>query len=87
MPTQPDYLLASRFQGLEIIETPYLTVPGEPVTVRHTWRRRLFSWPWRPWVASYTYTPQVPHPGGVQFAPGKIAMHPATAARLREILK
>lgn len=27
------------------------------ITIKRTWRERLFSWPWRPWVASYTSDP------------------------------
>jgi hypothetical protein len=38
----------------------YATKPGDPVTTRRSWRNRLLSWPWRPWVATTTHTPMVP---------------------------
>lgn len=70
--------------GVRIIESVYLTEPGEPYKVRRTWRERLFSLPWQPLKATRTITPQVPMRGGYQLGDGTIVMHPAMVAEFRE---
>lgn len=67
------------FRGLRIHWSEYATKAGDPVQVRLTWRRRLLSWPWRPWVASYTRTPQVP----AMYQAGHLLIaHPAMRSEL-----
>lgn len=45
-----------------------------------TWRQRLCSWPWRPWVGTRTYTTKVP--AIYRFDNGDLLMHPEIAAQL-----
>jgi hypothetical protein len=78
----PDSLL-----GLKVIESPYLEQDGTPYDVRRTWRQRLFSRPWRPFVTTYTVVPRVPLEGFVQLNPHTIVMHPVTLRRLKEQLR
>lgn len=67
--------------GLRIIENPLLVVPGEPRTVRRSWRERLFSRPWHPWTPTKTIVPMVPDPSAYALG-GCYVMHPATARAL-----
>lgn len=75
-------MTAQLWQGVPVVLSRYLTIAGEPVTAPRTWRQRLFSRPWRPWVATYTYTPQVPDPKVVRCGQ-MFVMHPETWDRLR----
>lgn len=68
-------------QGMRVRESEWLTVSGDPVQVRYSWRRRLLSWPWRPWVATYTMIPQVPDPDVYRFG-NELVMHPQTLRTL-----
>ena len=74
------------FHGMRVIESVYLVEPGEPRTERRTWRERLFSRPWRPWVATKVVVPQVPHRGAVQLNATTLVMHPETLRQLRKLL-
>ena len=80
--------------GLQITESEWMTEPGPPVTVKRTWRERLFSgycpecnrdgWalPWAPWWPTRQVTgPQVPRKDVLVFG-GRIVGHPATIRRL-----
>ncbi|MBI5307694.1 MAG: hypothetical protein HZB37_05010 [Planctomycetes bacterium] len=33
---------------LRVVETPFFVID----VIKRSWRERLFSWPWRPWVGS-----------------------------------
>lgn len=68
--------------GVRIIESVWLTEPGNPVEVQRTWRQRLFSRPWRPWKATFTMIPHVPMRGGYQMGDA-IVMHPETVRKLK----
>lgn len=72
------------FAGLKIITTPELMERGEPIQVRYTWRERLISWPWRPWVATYTRIPLVPS-SRIYRMGHSLVMHPQMVDRLRTI--
>lgn len=44
---------------------------------------RWFSWPWRPWVKTWMYTPQIPDPSVYKikdpmFGKPLLVMHPLT---------
>lgn len=65
---------AMNFSGIEILTSPYLTEPESRVVAR-TWRERLGSWPWRPWVREKTIVVQVPSKQ-VYMLNGKAVMHP-----------
>jgi hypothetical protein len=51
--------LPATLKGIPIIESAHLT---KTVSFERTltWRERLFSWPWRPWVKTITEYAQVP---------------------------
>jgi hypothetical protein len=78
------------FMGLRVRLSEHLTQPGDPetVTVPRTWRERFWSWPWRPWQAtrSYTHIPQVPYKGALRIGHDTVLMHPVTFRVLREAL-
>jgi len=76
--------LLNTMNGIPVILSESLTQAGEPQQVRYSWRQRLLSWPWRPWVATYTVIPQVPYRGAMQMASGRLLMHPATFRALKE---
>lgn len=66
-----------------LIESLYLTEPGDPVVVRRGWRERWLSRPWCPWRS----TRVVPmRGGGYRLADGSIVVHPETARLIRSAL-
>ena len=69
--------------GLRVIESVYLTEPGEPYEVRRSWTERLFSRPWEPLRRTRTIIPQVPMKGGYRIGRDAIAMHPETVRQLK----
>ena len=71
--------------GIRIIESAYLTQDGEPITIRRTWRERLFSRPWTPQKATRVVIPQVPYEGAIEIGRNTVVMHPAIVRRLRNI--
>ena len=71
------------FTGMRVLESVDCVRDGEPYQVRRRWRDRLFSRPWRPWVATLTVVPKIPH--SLQLGPRTILAHPAIVRRLREI--
>lgn len=73
------------FQGLRIIESPLLTEPRECVVPR-TWKARLWSWPWRPWVKTAVVTLQVPSMKGYQLNRATLVMHPEAVRELKRQL-
>ncbi len=75
------------FWGLRVLESPYMEIDGPDVPVRRTWRDRLFSRPWRPWVATRLVRSRIPHPGFARISPTTIVMHPETARVLHERLR
>ncbi len=77
----PDDLMT--FAGLRVIESPYLEEDGEPYTIRRTWRDRLLTRPWRPWVTTRTVVPRVPYRGAMRIDANTIVMHPAVVRELR----
>ncbi len=80
----PPSSLSPQFAGMRILESEYLTVDGEPVQVRRSWRERLFSRPWRPLTTTRTVVPQVPNPGLMRIDARTIVLHPETARLFRE---
>lgn len=74
----------NNFTGLRIIESEHLTEAGEPYEVRRTWRERLLTRPFRPFVATRTVVPQVPYRGAFQLNAHTLVMHPAIVRQLRD---
>lgn len=60
-----------------------VTLEGKkPLVMERTLRRRFFSWPWKPWVK--TFTIQVPNYVPAAYRIGnKIIYHPALEAQIR----
>ncbi len=77
--------MAAVFAGRKVITSPWLTEPGEPVTVRRTWRERFLTRPWRPWRSVRIVVPQVPSKRAVELPDGTLVVHPAMLQRLREL--
>ncbi len=48
------------FQGMKVIESVWATQPGEPKTVQRTWKERLLTWPWRPWITTKVVPTHIP---------------------------
>jgi hypothetical protein len=68
---------------MRIIESVFLEQDGEPYTVRRSWRERLFTWPWTPFVVFRVVVPRVPYCGAIQMNATTLVMHPATLRQLR----
>lgn len=79
-------MLGDNLAGMRVIESEWLTEPGEPQQVRRTWRQRLCTRPWRPWKATCTVIPQVPYRGAMQLNHRTLVMHPQTLRTLRDQL-
>lgn len=81
------------FNGIELRTSVHLTEDGPPVTVHRSWRERLvprvvcrfplLAVEWRPWVASYTFTPKVPRRDALMVG-GVLYVHPTTLHALLE---
>lgn len=71
--------------GLTVLTSVWLTEPGEPVTVRRSWRERWCGYPWRPWCATRTIIPQVPSKRAVYLNRNTIVVHPAMLDQLRQL--
>jgi hypothetical protein len=66
-------------EGMRIILEP------DFVSERHlrSWKDRLWSWPWRPWMKYRT----VPSPEIVLFGDRTLIMHPETWVKTKKILE
>jgi hypothetical protein len=53
-------------------------------TAPRSWRERLFSWPWRPWVATKPVPRFMPRKDAILLADGRLVMHPTTYRALQE---
>jgi hypothetical protein len=69
---------------MHIIECPLCTAI-EQRQMRRSWRERLLSWPWRPWVATKEISVEVPDERYYTFG-NVVVCHPAVAQQLREEL-
>lgn len=54
--------LPTMIRGHRVMTNHLLTVPGKATEVMRTFHDRWFSWPWRPWVKTWMYAPQIPDP-------------------------
>jgi hypothetical protein len=66
---------------IRIIECPLCTVT-EQRPARRSWRERLLSWPWRPWVAAKEISVEVPDLHFYTFG-NVVVCHPAVAQQVR----
>jgi len=85
LPPYPQTL--DRFNGMRIIQNIWMTEPGDPITVYRTWVERLFTRPWRPWVASRIVIPTVPRKDVLKIGDDILMMHPDTFRALKAQLK
>ncbi len=69
----------------------HLTIPGKATEVGRTWHDRWFSLPWRPWVKTRMYAPQIPDPHIYKMSDmldGQcFVMHPETLKRVVEVME
>jgi hypothetical protein len=70
------------FNGLKILESLYLVVPDGEQIVKRTWRQRLLSWPWRPWVSTTHIAKYKPDQNLYKIGEDSIVGHPVTIAKL-----
>lgn len=76
-------MMVQRLGGeMRIVETIQAVKDGPPVTRWRSWRVRLWSWPWRPWVATWTEIPKLP---AAYITGNTIVAHPAVVAELKRI--
>lgn len=75
--------LINPLHGLKIITDLNLTIQDGTIIVNRSWKERLFTRPWKPWVATKEIFNIIPDPNmyfiekeGIVFA------HPVTARRL-----
>jgi hypothetical protein len=74
--------------GFRIIEDPNCVIDGPTRIVQRSWRERLFTCPWRPWVATYAVTPKIPNPDAVRLDHiNALLMHPQTAREFRKWMR
>ena len=69
--------------GLKLIVDSMAMVDGAPVVTRRTWRQRLLSLPWRPWMRETTHVPKVP---GYFLMRDSVLIHPAALEQLRQFI-
>ena len=68
--------------GYKFFENPHMTIPGPDVEVKRTWKERLLSTPWRPWVPTKMMPTQIPDPQ-VMIMGDSIFAHPSLITELR----
>lgn len=69
--------------GLRIVANHNMVEDGEPIIVHRTWRERLFSRPWRPWMATRTVVPTRPKREFLRIGHSTLMAHPALIEELR----
>lgn len=75
-----------RYQfGYALRECEWFTIPGTPYQERRSWRDRLCTRPWRPWIAFRTITPQIPDPAVYRIGDALYG-HPDTLRTLKQEL-
>ncbi len=81
--------LPTMIRGHRVMTNHLLTVPGKATEVMRTFHDRWFTWPWRPWVKTWMYTPRIPDPHIYKMSDmldGQcLVMHPETLKRVVEI--
>lgn len=71
---------------IRIIESEFMTEPGEPYQVHRTWKERLFTLPWHPLRTIRVVVPQVPMKDALRLQDGTFIVHPASLAAVRQTL-
>ncbi len=73
--------------GLKIIEDINLTIQDGTIIVIRPWKERLFTRPWKPWVATKEIVKIIPNPEFFYLKDrGIVLAHPVTARRLYDEL-
>jgi len=72
--------------GYRVVENLSMTVNGEPIKDKRTWKERLFSLPWNPFKTHNITIPQIPSTEVIMFENSMI-MHPEIASKLRDALE
>ena len=83
--------LPTMIQGQRVMTNKHLTIPGKATEVGRTSHDRWFTWPWRPWIKTWIYTPQLPDPSVYRMSDmldGQcLVMHPETLKKVVEVIK
>jgi len=76
-----------RLTGFNMIEDKNLVVQDGTTTLNRSWEERLFTWPWKPWVATKEIVNMIPNPDVFLIDRKTVIAHPATAQKIKELLK
>lgn len=68
--------------GYRIQTSSLMVILGDVVQVPRTWRERLLTWPWKPWVSTKPHQTFKPDPRFYVVNGDTIVMHPDMYARL-----
>lgn len=72
--------------AINIIENPALVEAGTPIHIRRSWKKRLFSRPWKPLQATIVKIPMIPIRRIYRLPTGALIMHPEIAKELRQAM-
>ena len=75
-----------RINGIRVVVNTELLEDGQAVVVRRTWKERICSKPWQPWISVKITRIKVPSKKAL-VANGCIVVHPEMLQRLREHLR
>lgn len=79
--------LSRPLYGLKVIEDKNLTIHDGTTTITRSWKERLFTLPWRPWVATKEISNIIPNPEFFYIRhKGIVLAHPVTARKLYDEL-
>lgn len=72
----------ARLNGVPVVTSRLLEKRGARIDIPLTWKERLLSRPWRPWVASRPDWLMEPDDKIVRMPDGTLIMHPEILKRL-----
>lgn len=73
--------------GLNIIEDKNLVIQDGITTLNRTWKERLFTRPWKPWIATKEIANMIPNPDVFIIKGKTVLAHPATAQKIKEMFR
>lgn len=74
--------MTSLLSGYRVQVNPHMVVLGDVVQVPRTWKERLLTMPWRPWVSTKPHQTFKPDTNVYVLGGDTLVMHPDTYARL-----
>lgn len=77
--------LYDHIMGITLLESEFFTIPKKQI-VNRSWRERLLSWPWRPWITEKEIEIRVPDTNLYRMNSHTFVGHPATVAQIKNKL-